>query len=205
MPARRGVPRAHAAPATGRAHRRDRAARAALALRVWSRRAFEARVCPLRCAQTAPDCRPGAPWRCARERTSTALAEPAPARDRRARPQALRRAPGAPGANAVQRARRTAPGAGAAARRSGRRRRGCQSRSRVGARPPGQVGGRQVDGDAALGKLELRRLDRRTHAVARLAHLGVGEADEWNWGRPLPRWTSTVTGGASIPKSSARA
>ena len=54
-------------------------------------------------------------------------------------------------------------------------------------RPPSWAGLQApVDGDAALGKLELRRLDRRTHAVARLAHPGVGEADGWNCGRPLP-------------------
>lgn len=41
-----------------------------------------------------------------------------------------------------------------------------------------QVGGRQVDGDAALGKFELRGDERRAHPVARLAHLGVGQADQ---------------------------
>ncbi len=49
----------------------------------------------------------------------------------------------------------------------------------------GQVGRRQVYGNAALGKLELRRLDRRTHTIARLAHLGVGEADEVELGQAV--------------------
>ena len=41
-----------------------------------------------------------------------------------------------------------------------------------------QVGGREVDGDLARGKLEVRVLQRRAHAVARLAHLGLRQPDE---------------------------
>ena len=64
-----------------------------------------------------------------------------------------------------------------------------------------QVGGREVDGDLARRELELRVLQRGAHAVARLAHLGVGQADEVNAGSPPARCTSTVTRGASTPAS----
>src|SRR3546814_9719368 len=41
----------------------------------------------------------------------------------------------------------------------------------------GQVGGGEVDGDRALRELELRATDRGAHAVARLAHRRLRQAD----------------------------
>jgi hypothetical protein len=40
-----------------------------------------------------------------------------------------------------------------------------------------QLGGREVDRDAARRKLEPAVHERRAHAVLRLLHLGVGQAD----------------------------
>ena len=64
-----------------------------------------------------------------------------------------------------------------------------------------QVGRREIDRDAPRGKLEMRVVERRAHAVARFAHLGIGQADDVERGSPGPRCTSTVTSGASIPAS----
>ena len=41
-----------------------------------------------------------------------------------------------------------------------------------------QIGRRQIDRDAPLGKIEAAGLQRGTHPVAGLAHLGVGQADQ---------------------------
>jgi hypothetical protein len=66
----------------------------------------------------------------------------------------------------------------------------------------GQVGRREADGHALVArKLEPARLQRGPDALARLLDPGVGEADEVKLGRPLARWTSTLTAGDSRPRS----
>ena len=42
----------------------------------------------------------------------------------------------------------------------------------------GQIGGREVDGNAARGKLELGGEQRAAHPVAAFFHLGLGQADD---------------------------
>ena len=51
-----------------------------------------------------------------------------------------------------------------------------------GARLP-HIGRRQVDDDAVLGKLEAGIANRRVHAIAALAHPGVGQADQLKAGQ----------------------
>src|SRR3546814_2709392 len=42
----------------------------------------------------------------------------------------------------------------------------------------GQIGRCQVDGDAAIGKLQLRAVDRGAHAILALTHGRFGQADD---------------------------
>ena len=51
-----------------------------------------------------------------------------------------------------------------------------RDRQIVAARLLGQIGGREIDGDLARRKFELRVLQRRAHAIARLLDLGVRAA-----------------------------
>ena len=48
----------------------------------------------------------------------------------------------------------------------------------------GDVAGGEVRGDTPLGELVAAVEDRRAHPVARLAHRGVGEADDRKRGQP---------------------
>jgi len=63
----------------------------------------------------------------------------------------------------------------------------------------GQIGGCEVDGDAARGKLELGSEQGAAHPVAAFFYLGSGRPTMESPGRPLDRCTSTVTAGASMP------
>lgn len=47
----------------------------------------------------------------------------------------------------------------------------------------GQVGGRQVQGDAPLREIKARAEQRRTYAFARLAHTGFGQTDDLGGGQ----------------------
>ena len=48
----------------------------------------------------------------------------------------------------------------------------------------GKIGRREIDGDLARGELELRVLQRSTHAIARFAHFGIRKSDEVERGEP---------------------
>ena len=49
----------------------------------------------------------------------------------------------------------------------------------------GQIGGCQVDGDAPLREFKLRGLQRGAHAVARLAHFGIGQPYQAESGKAI--------------------
>jgi hypothetical protein len=65
-----------------------------------------------------------------------------------------------------------------------RRQNADRDREIVAARLLGQVGGREIDGDLARRKFELRVLQRSAHAIARLLDLGVRKPDEIERGKP---------------------
>ena len=82
------------------------------------------------------------------------------------------------------RSRRELPGGGEERRRD----REVEARARLA-----QVGRREVGGDPLLRELEPRVDERRPHPLARLAHRGVGQADQREGRQPGRTWTSTRT------------
>ena len=114
-------------------------------------------------------------------------------------PSPARRAPGA--ARRRARARRRTRSGRARSRRSGRRRRGCRERSagRSG-RIPWQVGRRRLTVTRLLWGTRGRCLQRRTRSRDSLTSVSARPTGV-KLGSPLARCTSTVTAGASRPRS----
>ena len=65
----------------------------------------------------------------------------------------------------------------------------------------GQVGGRQIDGDAPRRQREARGDQRRAHPLARLGHRLVRQADDGEGRQPGATCTCTSTARASIPSN----
>jgi len=67
----------------------------------------------------------------------------------------------------------------------------------------GQIGGGEVDGDAARRKSNWQFWQRGAHPIFAFLDLGFRQTDDGEIGRPLARCTSTVTSAASMPERGA--